>query len=110
MSTWSMMFSVAVGVTAGTEIARRRAARTGKIFCFQPVWLYYCHIPASAMTIALFHYSATASLASPTSQSVWMLIGSAVTMFVLQAAYSETEIRIAKRQLNTLTAVSDKRK
>ena len=109
MFTWSMMFSVAIGVVAGTEIARRRAARTGNIFCFQPVWLYYCHIPASAVAIALFYHSATASLASPTPQSVWMLIGSAVAMFTLQAAYSETEIRLAKRRLNTLTAVSNER-
>ena len=96
-----MIVSVASGVVAGSEIARRRAARNGKIFCLQPVWMNHGFTVLAAVVAVLFLESAGTALRSPTNETVWMLIYCAVAAMTLLGVHMSIELQIARKRLES---------
>ena len=105
MIDWIMIVSVSCGVMVGSEIARRRAARAGKIFCLHPVWMYHGFTVLAAVAAVLFLESAEHALKSPASETVWMVICCAVAAMVLLIVHTSIELRIARQRLESNTTV-----
>ena len=102
MSTWIPLIGATVGALAGTEIARRRCARNGTTFCFQPLWLYYSLSAAGVALAMFFVLTAEQALVSPKRDAVLALIVSACGAFAIVGVQATIELNIAKRMIRTL--------
>ena len=102
MSTLMPLIGAAVGAVVGTGIARRRCARTGGTFCFQPLWLYYSLSAAGVAFAMFFVLTAEQALASPSKDAVLALIVSACGAFAIVGVQTTIELNIAKRMIRTL--------